>query len=657
MKYIKQDLKNGTLIDENVFKHIEDGIECSQQELYYQSNDEFFNTGVIVGKDSTSTMNGYGFILTKEMITKPVSGVKVNLFIGGETNLPVNCELLDSSKKLIKNFTSQLTLSEDGTYVFDLKFSAEDITESFCYIAIYNADRTGGKWLGFNTIDSDGSEWYKTVSTSGIEPIYRYGTRTDWQKPSSYPKRYFALLTDETVYVKSEDIATKKYVTDTLSEFNIESSFPIIQCSDEYYAVEGDTLEIFYRSILFAKNALNYNIKAKCSVGTNYFYKFVVPSTTAVGTYPLYLEIYDDQRQLIDSKVINIHVIPKATSPSQPVNVLVMGASTVAAKTWPGELYRRFIETSTVSNIVGDGLTNINFVGKNKTKYDSGYEGFGGWSWANFISTDTSSGSYWVTVNSHSKTVSDQQSVYEDANGIQWQLETIEAKRLKFKKFGDTSGVMPSSGTLEYVSGGVDSSNVVFQSREAEKGNPFCYNGKVDFKAYCQDTGISGIDYIYGQIVFNDVPSTAEVITDSALNKKMDTIKTFIDALLRDYPNAKLVLVNSPLPSYDGCATNYTAKTIYQDWQLISEWVFKYQTHIYKNLKEMYPNNIYFCDINAQFDIDHGYPASEVTYNIRTTDKYVRQNNGVHPNESGYYQVADGVYRHLTNMLNTYNKA
>ena len=58
----------------------------------------------------------------------------------------------------------------------------------------------------------------------------------------------------------------------------------------------------------------------------------------------------------------------------------------------------------------------------------------------------------------------------------------------------------------------------------------------------------------------------------------------------------------------------------------------KYRSYIYKALKEQYPNNVEFCDVNAQFDIDHGYPTSQVAYNIRTTDKYTRQNNGVHPN-------------------------
>lgn len=653
MGYNRLNLQNGATFDQDVFKHLEDGIETSYQELSYIEQQEFFNTGNIIGVDGLGTidMNGFGFIMLKNWLTKPIIGVKVNLYINGKTNIPVKCEILNSSKQIINNLTSEIIINEDGTYIFDLKFSADDIKEDYCYIAIYNADRVNGYWLGFSTIDTS-SEWYQTISSSGIAPIYLYGKQTSWVRPNSYPKRYIGLLTDEEISVDAENVATREFVESQLS--NVNNSYNIIQAADEYYINEGDTLEIFYKSILYAKDALSYNIQTKCSIGSNYFYKFVVPGTVAAGTYSLTLSIYDDRRKLIDSKVIKIIVNPRPVSPSKETVVLCIGGSTVAAQVWPNELYRRVTQTSTVSNIVGSGLSNITFGGKRRTALGGGYEGFGGWAWRNFTSTSSSSGSYWVTVTSHSKDVADQQGVYKDANDIYWQLETIEATRLKFKKYGETSGVMPSSGTLTYVSGGVDTSDIVFKSTEPEKGNPFCYNGKLDFKAYCEDTGLPQIDYVYGQMVYNDTPS-GDTVPVSALEAKVETIKTFIEALIKDYPNAKVVLVNSPVPSYDGCATNYTAASVFQDWQYINDWMHKYRSYIYEELKKQYPNNVEFCDFNAQFDIDHGYPVSNVAYNIRTTEKYNRQSNGVHPNTEGYYQCADAVYRHLMHMIKKYN--
>jgi hypothetical protein len=121
-------------------------------------------------------------------------------------------------------------------------------------------------------------------------------------------------------------------------------------------------------------------------------------------------------------------------------------------------VHRRLTNTNSVTVYgadapTGDGLGNINFIGKKKLG-DAGYEASGGWKYSNYLDTTSSVSAYWVTA-THSKTGSDQESVYQDANGIQWQLETIEASKLKFKKYSG-SGIMQPNGVLRHVVGGVD---------------------------------------------------------------------------------------------------------------------------------------------------------------------------------------------------------
>ena len=82
--------------------------------------------------------------------------------------MPVTCEVLNSSKQVINNLSVTDVLSQDGEHIFGLSFSASDIDEDYCYLAIYNADRENGYWLGFSTIDTTSSEWYQKTSTSGI---------------------------------------------------------------------------------------------------------------------------------------------------------------------------------------------------------------------------------------------------------------------------------------------------------------------------------------------------------------------------------------------------------------------------------------------------------------------------------------------------------
>ena len=634
-----------------------DRLESALEDTVYTEQKEFFNSGKITGVEGIGTidMNGFGFIILKEWLTEEVSGVRVNLYLNGKTNMPVTCEVLNSSKQVINNLSVTDVLNTDGEHTFDISFGAEDIQEDFCYLAIYNADRENGYWLGFSTIDTS-SEWYQKTSTSEIPPIYLYGTQKNWVRPTSYPKRYFALLYNEVVVLERDDVATKEYVSEKLEEYNIDPGYDMIQVADEYIAVEGDTLEIFYKSILHAKNPLNYNIHISCKVGTSFQEKFVVPATATAGIYPATLTITNDKGELIDQETFNINVQKKAESPAKTVNVLCMGASTESDGVWINEFYRRLTQTTSTAvtgaaGPTGDGLSNIKFIGKRTTDLGAGYEGFGGWSWGSYISTTTSSGAYWVKVSSHTKTATDQESVYRDANGVLWQLETIEATQLKMKKYGDTSGTMPASGTLTYVSGGVDASDIVFKSATPETGNPFCYNGKLDFKAYCEDIGADGIDYVYAKLIWNGTPS-GTTVSQANLEKRAGQIRTFLTALLADYPNAKLILTNSPLPSYDGCGTNYTADSVFQNWWYLRDWMYQHQTVIYQMLKEEFPNNIYFCDLSAQFDIDHGYPTVTVPYNTRSSQTYQRQSNGVHPTNEGRMQWSDAAYRHFTLMLN-----
>ena len=73
----------------------------------------------------------------------------------------------------------------------------------------------------------------------------------------------------------------------------------------------------------------------------------------------------------------------------------------------------------------GLGLTNITFIGKKTSTGGIKYEGYGGWTFNDYLST-TSSTMYWLTATENQKTASDQESIWEDANGVQWQLETLK---------------------------------------------------------------------------------------------------------------------------------------------------------------------------------------------------------------------------------------
>ena len=170
----------------------------------------------------------------------------------------------------------------------------------------------------------------------------------------------------------------------------------------------------------------------------------------------------------------------------------------------------------------------------------------------------------------------------------------------------------------------------------AKAGNPFAYNGKVDFSAYCADLGVEKIHRCYILLGWN-MAATAE----SAW--KADA-KALMDLLLAHNPAMKIVLLGLQIPALDGLGTNYGATGTYANYRALQEYVFSVDKWN-KALAAEHPGNVSWVSIAGQFDTEYNMPVVSAPVNLRSTAQTQQQNNGVHPAPVGYYQIADAVYR------------
>ena len=424
---------------------------------------------------------------------------------------------------------------------------------------------------------------------------------------------------------------------------NINSNkIKLINLPEKYDLVVGDTFELFYKGIMLCKNPYAYNILVNCSTGKAWSRKFEVTPANA-GEYPLGITVSDDFGNIIDKASTTLVVKDKMKSPSDIMNVLCVGDSLTFGGVWVDELHRRLTKTDSVTSAnhtapMGDGLSNIKFVGKQTAIGGAGYEAFGGWRFTHYLSTDSTTSNYWLSC-THSKTDGDQESIYDDDNGVKWQLETIEEERLKFKKYSG-SGIMQPNGVLRHVIGGVDDGTVTYENATLEKGNPFVYDGKIDFAAYCADIGVDGIDVCYILLGWNSVAVAKDVY-------KSET-KQFIEHLLSFNPDMKIVLIGLQIPSLDGCANNYGASGVYSEWRTLQEFVFGLD-ELYKEIADEYHENVTSINLSGQFDTEYNMQSMEMPVNTRNPATAKVGSNGVHPAIFGYYQIADAVYRHFNN--------
>lgn len=412
-----------------------------------------------------------------------------------------------------------------------------------------------------------------------------------------------------------------------------------IAVPDHYDLVVGDTFELFYKGIINAVNPNIYDIVIQCSKGKAFSKRFVFTPDTEENLL-MTITLYGLYHEIIDEKQVTLNIHEKASTPASQKNILCVGDSLTANGEWVSEFKRRL--TASDGSPVGDNLSNINFIGTCEVN-GVNFEGYGGWKFSSYNTENVTNTSKVITC-SHDKTeAQDQHSIYQDGAGGRWKLEAIESGSIKIIMVSGTASNFPITGTLTWVSGGVNHSNIVYTASENTAGNPFwnISENKVDFASYASAIGINRIDFVYVLLGWNGVMDGKTATKESA--------QTFITNIKTSFPNAKIILMGLEIPARDGLGNNYGASTVYSRY-------YELMQHVH-NLDDWYDElvdentNVYHVNLAGQFDTEHNMQTAIRTVNVRNTETEVYQSNGVHPANSGYMQIADAVYRHITGIL------
>ena len=416
-------------------------------------------------------------------------------------------------------------------------------------------------------------------------------------------------------------------------KFKNLSNDMMLRTPSSYDLIVGDTLEIFYKGLIDGWDNEGFFVQADCSKGSNYKNRFIITPTEA-GTLPLTLRLYDSFNTLKDTKTISLVTKATPTSPSSNKNILCVGDSLTVGGQWPAEMKRRL--TASGGTPEGYNLSNITFIG---TREDSGvnFEGYGGWTFNSYNTANVSANSKVITC-THDKTeAQDQHSIYKDAANNQWKLETIEAGSIKIMLVSGNAATFPATGTLTWLSGGLNHSDITYTASENAPGNPFwdSTENKVDFSTYAASVGASSIDYVFVLIGWNDAGTSISSIKTQA--------QTFINNVKASYPNAKIVLMGLQIPARDGLGVNYGATGTWSKYLSLVKFVHDLDD-MYGELAEENAN-VSHVNISGQFDTEHNMPEGTRTVNTRNSETETYQTNGIHPAISGYYQIADAATR------------
>ncbi len=417
----------------------------------------------------------------------------------------------------------------------------------------------------------------------------------------------------------------------------------------KYDLVVGDTFQLFYKGIIEAPNPYCYSIVVTCEKGKA-FPRYYEYTPQEEGSHKLTVAVYNAERKLLGCAETTLNVVT-AKAPNKPINVLCVGSSTTRGGVWVAEVNRRISQTGGTPE--GHGFEGVKFVGTCKNG-DVGYEGYGGWSWDSFTKNDGNS--VWIKA-PNNKTEKDQHSLWKDANGAIWQIETLQVDYLGLNRYKEHTSEMPQSGFLTHYKNAVDTEPIEFSSPSSGASSPFYKKEikSVDFNYYLEKIGEDKIDLVYvllgsnglmRQIAFNNTRHDyCQIVKEEA--------RRFVDLIKRDLPNVKIKLLAPQLPSCrGGMGSNYGAEPPMNDYFDIVNYIMELNM-AYEELasEEGYKDFVEFIHLTGQFDTEYNYPHIEKPVNCRSSVTEWFDTNGFHSTIEGRYQIADVVYRNLVKEI------
>ena len=432
----------------------------------------------------------------------------------------------------------------------------------------------------------------------------------------------------------------------------------IFNLASKYYAVVGDTIQLFYQGIVGVIDIANYDIYVHCPVGKCYARYFeYTPVASNIGTATFTIFVRDKNGILLGQKSATIQTVAAPVSPGTAKNIFTFGDSLTANGYWPCEAARRLLNTNTYDNIQGNGINNIVFRGtKQVTRRGQtvDYFGVGGWTWKSYINPSSVFEFRFYVTGVSNVSIDD---VYTN-NGFNYtvaEINLVDGTGEILCTTSASTNTPQASGTLTKVSGDGDAT-ITYSSYILENANPLwdTVNNKMSFIPYVQQCGASTIDAVFVLLTWNSMASWRNYSENDTTGHIADA-KTFARTLHTEYPNAKLKIIGLQMPSLTGgLGANYSGSSTYLDRFGLTYTAISYNTALQKmcELEEFAPY-CEFVDTGAQFDSLYNMPYSTRPVNTRYLEGPTERigTNGIHPAERGYYQISDAVYRNIVANL------
>ena len=179
--------------------------------------------------------------------------------------------------------------------------------------------------------------------------------------------------------------------------------------------------------------------------------------------------------------------------------------------------------------------------------------------------------------------------------------------------------------------------------------SPFVFSGSFNFAQYMSTNGYSGVDAVGFAMGINDM---YPMRNDAQVNEKIALNFSYYDAMIASVkaynPNIKIGIFCPILPTKSQDAFGEaSAQSRFRHKRSMMLW----NKALIKKYQNREGENIFVVPYATSLDCVNNFDTYSVAVNSRNSKLVSRQGNALHPNESGYLQMADTIRAWLKNVL------